>query len=122
MHWEVAGKVQFLFVEFHDQRLVQRNTVKSNLPESFASRLMLAILRPCWNNGPVAAGGPGIERVEKGVGSLFNRHVPDVCEPVAFPIKPAPLAVFIREVDEVGSVVSLSRSVRKSCQRRGNGH
>src|SRR5258708_40267531 len=83
---------------------------------------MLAILRPCWNNGPVAADEPRIERVEKGVGSLFNRHVPDVCEPVAFPIKPAPLAVSVREVHEVGSVVSLSRSGRKCCQRKRNGH
>jgi len=86
------------------------------------SRWMLAILRPCWNNRPVAAGEPRIERVEKRVGSLFNRHVPDVYEPVAFPIKPAPLAVFVREVDEVGSVVSLSRSGRNCCQRKGNGH
>src|SRR6266436_170149 len=83
---------------------------------------MLAILRPCWNNGPVAAGEPRIERVEKSIDSLFNRHVPDVCKPVAFPIKPAPLAVFVGEVDEVGSVFSLSRSGRKCCQRKGNGH
>src|SRR5260370_42152114 len=83
---------------------------------------MLTILRPCCNTGPVAAGDPRIERVEKSIDSLFNRHVPDVCEPVAFPIKPAPLAGFVREVDELGSVFSLSRSGRKCCQRKGNGH
>jgi len=49
---EEAAKKADLRIDF------LRNTIESNLTEPFASRWMLAILRPCWNNGPVAAGNP----------------------------------------------------------------
>ncbi len=79
-------------------------------PEAESAETLLAcsvamIVSASWHYGTVNARESRIERIEKGVGRVFDGHIANISYTVARPVKSTPLRILVIEIKKMSAIL-----------------